>query len=120
MRWMTPTLLICVAAFAAGVAGTIFDLGGNDAPVGVYGGTPTISISNFVFSSLVATPGASVTVTNRDDSPHTVTAETKAFTSGRVDGKASGTFVAPSTPGQYAIYCEIHASMRGTLVVSTP
>ncbi len=120
MRVMTPTLAICCAAFAVGVAGTIFDLGADDAPAGTYGDSPTITIKDFAFSELLTIPGTKVVVTNLDVAEHTVTADAKSFTSGRIDGNAAGSFTAPDAPGKYTFFCEVHPSMVGTLVVATP
>ena len=72
-------------------------------------------IRGFAFATSPVAPGATVTVTNRDDAGHTFTAD--AFDTGTIDGGSSATFTAPAAPGSYSIVCEIHPSMTGTLVV---
>jgi len=82
------------------------------------GGGSGITISGFAFSEVTAAPGATVTVTNEDAAPHTVTADDEgAFEEVRVDGGSSGELTAPSEPGEYPFHCEIHRNMTGTLVV---
>jgi plastocyanin len=84
-------------------------------------GSPTITISAFAFApaSLRVTPGAQVTVVNRDDVAHTVTSVSGAFDTGDIAGGRSGRFTAPSRPGSYPYRCTIHQFMTGTLVVSS-
>lgn len=61
-------------------------------------------------------PGAQVTVNNRDGVLHTVTADDGSFDI-QVKGGDTGTFTAPTTPGDYAFVCELHANMSATLTV---
>jgi plastocyanin len=76
-----------------------------------------MTIKGFKFADTVpAAPGAIVTVTNGDSSDHTVTAKDKSFDS-PVPADGQNSFVAPSTPGTYSFYCQIHPGMTGTLVV---
>jgi plastocyanin len=77
----------------------------------------TVEISDFTFSAPSTGPGSTVTVANRDGFPHTVSADDGSFESGTVDAGATGTFVAPATPGTYQFHCEIHPQMSGTLTV---
>ena len=76
-----------------------------------------ITIADFGFSPLTVSPGATVTVTNTDGAPHTVTAVGGEFATGLIDAGATVTFVAPTQPGTYTFFCEVHPSMQGTLVV---
>lgn len=69
------------------------------------------------FTAPSVASGAEVTFTNEDSVPHTVTADDGAFDAGRVEGGASGTFEAPSEPGDYPFHCEIHPDMQATLTV---
>jgi plastocyanin len=81
---------------------------------------PVVTIRAFTFQgALTVTPGATVTVINADTVPHTLTAVDGSFTTPVIPAGATATFVAPATPGAYAIKCNIHASMSGTLTVAT-
>ncbi len=82
-------------------------------------GTPAvIAIADFGFSPLTVAPGATVTVTNNDGVPHTVTAVGGEFGTGLIDAGGSVAFVAPTQPGTYTYFCEVHPTMQGTLVVA--
>ena len=56
---------------------------------------------------------------NADAAPHTITDEGsgKAFDSGTIKGKASGSFTV-DTPGTYKYICEFHPFMKGELMVT--
>lgn len=87
------------------------------------GGSPkadSIVIQDFAFSptSLTVAPGATVTVTNKDQVTHTLTATKGGFNTGDISGGTSKTFTAPNRPGSYPYICSIHQYMTGTLVVS--
>ncbi|MGE3618977.1 MAG: cupredoxin domain-containing protein [Acidimicrobiia bacterium] len=91
---------------------------GGTRPAGGNGPAPaTLTISGFRFGALTAAPGATVTVANRDSAAHTATARDGAFDSGQVAAGASGTLTLPERPGTYQIFCEIHPTMSGTVVV---
>lgn len=79
-----------------------------------------ITIKNFSFapSSITVAPGATVTVTNKDQVAHTVTSTKGGFDTGDIGSGQSKTFTAPNTPGTYPYICSIHQYMSGTLVVS--
>jgi len=82
------------------------------------GGTAsTITIKNFSFTAPDSvSPGATITVDNRDGTDHTVTSDTgNAFDDAAAPGTSS--FTAPTKPGSYPFHCTIHPSMHGTLVV---
>ncbi len=85
------------------------------------GGAPTgvsITIENFDFGQpRTVSVGADVLVSNADAEAHTMTARNGAFDTGSVDEGTSVTFKAPSVPGTYEFYCDIHPSMTGQLVV---
>jgi plastocyanin len=80
----------------------------------------SITIKNFSFSPSVLTvsPGATVTVTNKDSVTHTLTSETGAFNSGDVSPGATEHFTAPTKAGTYLYRCTIHQYMTATLHVS--
>ncbi len=77
-----------------------------------------VKIDNFTFAPQQVTvkAGDTVTWTNRDDIPHTVTSKTMAFRSKALDtdDKFSFTF---TTPGAYTYFCSLHPHMTGTVVV---
>lgn len=78
----------------------------------------SVNIDNFTFDppKLTVKAGTTVTWTNRDDIPHTVTSVTRLFKSKAMDtdDKFSFTFTAP---GSYEYFCSLHAHMKATIVV---
>jgi plastocyanin len=85
------------------------------------GGADAITIQNVAFSParLTVTPGATVTVTNKDQVTHTLTAAKGSFDTGDIAAGQSKSFTAPNNPGTYPYICSIHQYMSGTLVVSS-
>lgn len=75
----------------------------------------TIRDFEYVIPASIA-PGATVTVVNEDDAPHTVTAEDDGFDVD-VRGGETVTFTAPEEPGEYAVICVYHPEMSRTLVI---
>lgn len=80
-------------------------------------------ISGFEFTSnLNVTAGTTVTWTNRDGAPHTVTSGRPGSPSGDFDSGNLGNGGTYSRqfdePGQYEYYCAIHPSMTGTVTVT--
>ena len=77
-----------------------------------------VKIDNFSFTpaSITVAAGTTITWTNRDDIPHTVVADDKAFKSKVMDTdeKFSYTF---SKPGTYPYFCSVHPKMTGKVVV---
>jgi plastocyanin len=61
--------------------------------------------------------GAAVTWTNRSDAPHTVTSDTGAFASGRLNADQTFRFTF-ARPGAYAYHCTVHPYMHGTITVA--
>lgn len=80
--------------------------------------TVAVSISGMRYgpAEVRIAAGGSVTWTNNDGMPHTVTANDRGFDSGalRRGQSFSRTF---SEPGTYAYYCAYHPGMVGTVVV---
>jgi plastocyanin len=80
-----------------------------------------VRIDNFSYQpkTLTIAVGTTVTWTNADDIPHTVTSrdDPPAFDSGAIDTdeKFSFTF---KTAGTYSYYCKVHPHMRGQIVVN--
>ena len=77
-----------------------------------------VQIANFTFKAQVLTvkPGTTVTWTNADDIPHTVTSNAGVFKSKVLDSgdKFSFTF---AKAGQFGYFCSIHPHMTGTIIV---
>ena len=77
-----------------------------------------VKIDNFAFAPhhLTVKAGTTVTWTNEDDIPHTVTSSKKVFRSKALDtnDKFSFTF---TTPGEYKYFCSVHPHMTGAIVV---
>ena len=83
------------------------------------GASGSVSIANFKFSpaSLTVSKGTKVTVTNKDSTAHTFTADNgKTFDTGDIDPNTSKT-LSVSQPGTYKYHCSIHPFMHGTLIV---
>jgi plastocyanin len=87
-------------------------------PAASTGGADAVTIQDFKFgpATLSVKQGAKVTVTNRDSTTHTATADDGAFDTGDLDPGASKTVTLPKA-GRYAYHCEIHSFMKGTIVV---
>jgi plastocyanin len=77
-----------------------------------------VTIANFTFKAPVVTvkPGTTVTWTNADDIPHTVTSNSGLFKSKVLDSgdKFSFTF---AKAGQFGYFCSLHPHMTGTIIV---
>lgn len=78
----------------------------------------TVVIKDFDFAPMDVTipAGGSVTWTNLDGEPHTVTSVDGLFRSGALDQDQSLTFTF-AKPGTYAYLCSIHPKMRATVTV---
>jgi len=107
---------LCLAACSSGSSTPTTAAGGSTSGHA----SSSITIQNFAFSpaSLTVSPGATVTVTNKDNVAHTVTGKSNAFNTGDVQPGQSKTFTAPTSAGSYPYYCSIHQYMTGTLTVS--
>jgi plastocyanin len=63
-------------------------------------------------------PGQQLTIVNKDDPNHTVTADENNLFDIRVSGGGGmQSFTAPTTPGAYPFHCKYHANMHGLLTV---
>jgi plastocyanin len=77
------------------------------------------TIQNFAISPnpITLAPGSTVTWTNLDGVPHTITAADGSWGSGALEqgGTYSHVF---TNPGSYTYHCAIHPFMKGTVVVT--
>jgi plastocyanin len=115
LRTRFHTLGILAAVFMmTAMYGTSVAAGQGNAPAK----TVAIDIDNFKFGivSLETAVGTTVTWTNRDDVPHTVTSSTKLFKSPPLDtgDVFSYTF---KEAGTFEYYCSMHPRMTGKIVV---
>ena len=90
------------------------------APTSPPGSAPAaVTITNFAFdpASLTVAVGATVTWTNQDSAVHTITSDAGDWDSGRLSqGQSfSHTF---DQAGTFPYSCAIHASMKGTIIVT--
>ncbi len=81
--------------------------------------TAVITIHGFAYTvPATVSAGARVTVHNRDDVAHTITADTGHAFDVTVPASGTATFTAPTTAGRYPFHCTYHANMHATLTVS--
>ena len=80
--------------------------------------TTTIMITNFAFApaDVVVPAGTTVTWTNRDDIPHTVTSVDGVFGSPALDTDDSFSLTF-AREGSYQYFCKLHPHMVGTVRV---
>ncbi len=77
-----------------------------------------ITIEGFKFPATInVKAGDSVTWTNNDRAPHTVTADNGSFDK-QVAASGGSATVTFSTAGTFAYHCTIHPNMTGTVVVA--
>lgn len=79
----------------------------------------TITIKNFAYTPVLikVKPGEVIQVINEDGVAHTLSARNNSFNTGDILPGEKVAFKAPTKPGSYRYYCEIHQYMEGTLVV---
>jgi len=120
-RPIVPATLLFVAA-VLGAAGCRQESGGDVTPDST--APPNVAEGHVLVKSVAYNPrelrtavGKPVTWTFDDGGlQHTVTEDNNAFDSGR---KASGTFSQTfSAPGTINYHCQVHARMRGTIIVT--
>ena len=80
--------------------------------------THAVSVGDgfFAAAAITVAVGDTVTWTNDDDSPHTVTSGDGTFDSGNLDPGQQFSFTF-TTPGTYAYVCAYHEEMTGTITV---
>jgi plastocyanin len=86
---------------------------------GARGNQQAVSIQNFAFNppNITITPGTTVTWTNNDSAPHTVTADDGSFDSETLQPGESFSLRFDSA-GTFPYHCEIHPFMKGSITVS--
>ena len=104
--------VLLVAAFAAGV------LVAGAAATRAASGPASVEIHNFQFvpATLTVTAGTTVTWTNDDTTPHTVTEQNRLFHSAGLDTKDTFSYKF-TTPGEFVYRCTFHPMMVGRIVV---
>lgn len=77
----------------------------------------TVVISDFAFSATSVAAGSQVQVRNDDAAEHTLTIADAGIDVKVLPGETAS-FTAPTRPGSYALTCDVHPAMRGTLTVT--
>jgi plastocyanin len=113
-------MALTLAACTSGSSSAPSTSAATSAPSGGAVTADTIIIKGFAFSpsKITVAPGATVKVTNRDMTTHTLTATKGGFDTGSVSPGQTKIFTAPKKPGVYPYICSIHQYMTGDLVVS--
>jgi plastocyanin len=90
--------------------------GGGPETTGSATGEGEVRIVDFSFqpTTMIVTPGTTLTWTNEDSAPHTATGSD--FDTGRLDQGDSGEITFESA-GEYDYICTYHPDMKGSVVV---
>lgn len=111
--------VVLLGASCSGVGGGVDTGGGVPSPPTTAGGEGVVVIRNVTYHpTRLSVPAGREVVWVFDDNglAHTVTADDGSFTS---DRRTSGEFKrAFAAPGEVAYHCEVHARMKGTVVVT--
>lgn len=130
MRTINHVLSVAAAVSLAAVTGCAAQSGGSAVPPPVASSAAAttsgtaqaaeavITIKDFKYEAPASVkPGATVTVSNADRAPHTLTAKDMGGFDIEIPASGTATLKAPDAPGEYAIICTFHPQMTGTLVV---
>lgn len=124
MRLRSEPVLPAVVSLAAMLTiagcGSNGDEGGSTRAQGTSARSGTeITIENFAYEpeTLRAELGDTMTVTNSDDTDHTVTADNASIDTGPIAGGGTATFEL-TEPKTIRYHCDIHNYMRGTVRVT--
>ena len=81
--------------------------------------THAVAIADYAFKdpAITVAPGTQVTWTNKDDDPHTVTADDGSFDSKGLGQGDSYSHIFQK-PGRYPYHCSAHPFMKGVVIVS--
>jgi plastocyanin len=109
--------LVPGAAGGMGMASPEAGMEGHD--MGAMEGDVEATIEGFAFApgTIEVKVGTTITWTNNDSAPHTVTANDRSFDSGRMEQGQTFSFTF-ETAGEFAYFCEYHPGMVGTVVVT--
>ena len=123
-RALTGVLVAAVLVAGCGssskAASSSHPAGGGAATTAVPGAVTTaLTIKSFSFHPSPATVrvGTTLTVTNQDDTTHTITADDHSFDTGDLAAGASKT-VTFSKAGKFTYHCNIHNYMTGVIQVT--
>jgi plastocyanin len=81
------------------------------------GAAVTMDHLAFAPAAVTVPAGSTVTWTNREDAPHTVTSQGGGGLRSKTLQKGATYSVAFSTAGVYSYYCTVHPNMKGTVTV---
>lgn len=83
-------------------------------------GVTHVSIQNFAFQPQViqVSKGTTVTWTNEDSAPHTVTFRSSGMTGSSALQRGQSFSYTFTTPGTYTYFCGVHPYMGGTVIVT--
>ena len=111
-------LLVPALALLAAMGTRAVEGAATTAASAVSTGGPSVTIKNFAFhpAKLTVAKGAKLSITNADGAAHTLSARDDSFSSPVLDPGKRAT-ITLGKAGTFAIYCKIHASMAGTVVV---
>ncbi len=120
-----PTVVLALIVPLIVVVGAIVTLnvtsesGGASAGGGAGATGNAIVIKNFAYSPtpLKVKAGTTITVTNSDGTPHSVTADSKSFDTHDL-GTGDKATITVGKPGTYSYHCDIHNYMTGVIRVS--
>ena len=114
----TTDVNVYVTESAAGGMGD-HDMGDMGSPAADAGASDvTVEIKDFAFGdTLEIAVGTTVTFTNLDSAPHTVTDKAGSFQSNKIDSGGSWSYTF-DTAGEFDYFCEYHANMAGKVIVS--
>ena len=115
---MSRTLVLRALGASTFFAGALMINSASATPAAAAASAATVKIANFTFQAPIVTVkrGATVTWTNDDDIPHTVTADDKSFKSRVLDSGQSFSFTF-AKPGEFGYFCSLHPHMTGKVIV---
>ena len=117
---LLASLVACGGGASSDGGGDAAD--GGDAAASDSGGAESAAVAiadlKYAPADIEVGAGGSVTWTNDDDAPHTVTFDDDAVTSSEELNKGDEFSATFDTAGSYSYVCAIHPDMKGTVTVS--